>query len=111
MDRIKKAQSDQTKVIDVDGTYLEKKKKHLIESGMNLPSLPIPPFPVLGWRKLTPSENPLLEDDFPCVSQGTLYTYLAEGVGNTRGKKAFHALKRGYIHFLSGRVSSIEIHN
>ena len=94
------------KVIDVDGTYLEKKRERLIEADLDVPPLPIPTHPVQGLVKL--SESPSLEENFPSISQGTLYTYLAEGVGNTKGKKAFRALKRGYIHFTS---SSIEAQN
>lgn len=88
----------------------------MIEAGLlDLPSplpipKPIPKPPIQGWHKLSPV-NPFVEPDFPSLSQGTLYTYLAEGVGNTQGKRAFRALKRGYIHFSSGRVSSIEIQN
>ena len=108
--RIKKAQSEGKKVIDVDGTYLEKKRKRLIEEGFDISPLPLPSFPINGWRKLSP-EEPLLDTDFPSLSQGALYTYLAEGVGNTQGKKAFRALKRGYIHFSSGRVKNVEIQN
>lgn len=101
---------DGCKVIDVDGTYLERKRKRLNEAGSNIPPLSVPSFPVCGWSKLSP-ESPLNDPKFPSLSQGTLYTYLAEGVGNTRGKKAFRALKRGYVHFTSGRVSSVEVQN
>lgn len=45
------------------------------------------------------------------MSPSVLYTYLAEGVGNTQGKKAFRALKRGYVHYASNRIYKIEIQN
>ena len=109
--RIRKAQSDGARVIDVDGTYLEKKRSKLLAAGVNMiPLSSIPTFPVTSWCKVSP-ENASLPPDFPSISQGTLYTYLAEGVGNTHGKKAFRALKRGYVHFTSGRVTAIEIQN
>lgn len=104
------ARSNGMKVVDVDGTYLEKKRKRLLEAGLNVAPLPLPSLPVHGWHTLSP-ECPLLEPDFPSISQVTLYTYLAEGVGNTKGKKSFRALKRGYIHFSSGRVRNIEVQN
>ena len=43
----------------------------------------------------------------PSVSPTTLYIYLAEGVGNAKVSQAFRALKRGYIHWASGRLSKI----
>ena len=47
--------------------------------------------------------------EMPLVLQTTLYTYLAEGVGNAKGSKAFRALKRGYVHWASGRLSKMEV--
>ena len=47
----------------------------------------------------------------PCVLPTTLYTYLAEGVGNEKGALAFRALKRGYVHWASGRLVKLEVHN
>ena len=44
----------------------------------------------------------------PIVSPTTLYTYLAEGVGNTKGSMAFRALKKGYVHWASGRMNKLE---
>ena len=40
---------------------------------------------------------------------GLLYTYLAEGSGNTSGKGAFRALQRGFNHWASGRLSKLEV--
>lgn len=40
---------------------------------------------------------------------GLLYTYLAEGVGNTTQSGAFRSLKRGYILWCSGRLDCIEV--
>ena len=42
---------------------------------------------------------------------GVLYTYLAEGVGNSLQQGAFRALKRGYILWSSGRLDCIEINS
>ena len=43
---------------------------------------------------------------------GVLYNYLASGCGKkeTAEHGAFRALKRGYIHWASGRLNSIEVH-
>ena len=112
LDRIREAQKRGAKVVDVDGTYLEKKRKKLLEAGELVPeAVSLPAFPLDGWRTISPGTSIVLETNFPSVSHGTLYTYLAEGVGNVQGKRAFCALTRGYVHYASGRVKSIEVHN
>ena len=40
---------------------------------------------------------------------GLLYTYLAQGAGNTTGRGAFRALKKGYVHRSSGRLDNLEV--
>ena len=42
-------------------------------------------------------------------SEGTLYAYLAEGVGHSKGEGAFQALSRGYTHWASGRLEELEM--
>ena len=44
---------------------------------------------------------------------GAVYTYLASGAGRPQSEGTFHALTRGFIHWASGRIDSIEvnIHN
>lgn len=42
-------------------------------------------------------------------STGTLYTYLAEGVGRALTRGAFRALTRGYTHWSSGRMDCVEV--
>ena len=41
-------------------------------------------------------------------SEGTLYAYLAEGVGHSKGEGAFRALSRGYTHWASSRLEELE---
>lgn len=64
----------------------------------NLPSL----SGEQSWRHQLPTY-----EEAPSV----LYTYLAVGVGNSEGKKAFRALKHGYIHYASNRIYKIELQN
>ena len=45
----------------------------------------------------------------PYLHAGTLYSYLAEGVGKSGGEGAFRALSRGYVHWASGRMEKLEI--
>ena len=40
---------------------------------------------------------------------GTLYSYLAEGVGHSKGEGAFRALSRGYTQWASGRMEQLEV--
>ena len=42
-------------------------------------------------------------------SEGTLYAYLAEGVGHSKGEGAFRALSRGYTHWASSRLEELEM--
>ena len=40
---------------------------------------------------------------------GTLYSYMAEGVGHSKMEGAFRALSRGYTHWASGRMEELEV--
>lgn len=40
---------------------------------------------------------------------GTVYTYLAEGIGRRQQGGTFRALARGYTHWASGRMDKLEI--
>ncbi len=74
--RIREAQTKGVKVVDVDGTYLEKKRNQLLEAGETVPeAISLPVFPLSGWRTISAGTDTLLEADFPSVSHGTLYTY------------------------------------
>lgn len=41
---------------------------------------------------------------------GTLYSYLAHGVGCSETQGAFRALTRGYNHWASGRLCQLQVH-
>ena len=96
-------------VVDVDGTYLERKRQKLLSQHSSVALLPRPSFPTIGWKLITLDQQQEMPAEMPSVSQSTLYTYLAEGVGNVRGSMAFRALKQGYKHCASGRLSKLEI--
>ena len=40
---------------------------------------------------------------------GLVYSYLAGAVGHVVGQGAFRALSRGYTHWASGRLSTLEV--
>ena len=48
--RIAEAQQEGAPLIDVDGSYIYKKFKTLIEGGLQVASLPCPTPPISGWR-------------------------------------------------------------
>ena len=99
-----------TNVIDVDGTYLERKRQKLLSQNSSVAPLQCPDFPMIGWKVITLSDHPQeMPAEMPSISQSTLYTYLAEGMGNAKGSMAFRALKQGYKHYASGRLSKLEI--
>lgn len=104
-------------VVDVDGTYLEKKKRQrYLSSNIAVTPLSTPSYPLHGWTEVKDNNTQTIVKDMPSVSPSTLYTYLAEGVGNAKGSqafrafRAFRALKRDYIHWASGRIQKFEVH-
>ena len=76
----------------------------MLSSNINVAPLPQPAFPLRGWQTVEESNSKEIGKQLPIVSPTTLYTYLAEGVGNTNGSMTFRALKRGYVHWASGRT-------
>ena len=99
-----------TEVIDIDGTYLEKKRQRLLAANIKVAPLPRPAFPPHGWQNVDETNAAEVAIHMPCVLPTTLYTYLAEGVGNAKGSKAFRALTRGYVHWSSRRINKMEVH-
>lgn len=96
-------------MFDVDGTYMERKRQKLLSSNINVAPLPYPSFPLEGWQAVEECNAEHIAKQLPSISNTTLYTYLAEGVGNTKGSLAFRALKRGYVHWASGRMKKLEV--
>lgn len=122
--RIRRAKLESTKVVDVDGSY----RQRLQQDGNHVSALGIPPKPPLGWENVNEQNYQALNFSklssgkwkCPLKSQnllmswyiGTLYNYLAEGVGLSSGEgdfQAFRALSRGFTHWTSGRIESIEV--
>ena len=107
--RVRKAKTESIQVIDVTGTYLERKRQKLLSSNINVAPLPHPAFPLHGWKTVEESNGKDIAKQLPTVSPTTLYTYHADCVGNTKGSMAFRALKKGYVHWASGRMNKIEV--
>ena len=101
--------SEGARVIDVDGTYLERKLQKLLCQHSSVAPLPCPSFPTVGWKMINLQQPQESLPEMPSTSQSTLYTYLAKGVGNIKGSMAFRALKQCYKHYASGRLHRLEI--
>ena len=115
-------------VVDVDGSYLFKKHQSLTDAGAQIAPLGISDVPMIGWEPVDAKNFKSMSEKIPRVTPGKrcsfmtcavcqqisfdpglLYTYLAEGSGNTAGKGAFRALQRGFTHWSSGRMDHLEI--
>jgi len=91
--------------VDVDGSYLQKKRARHIEEGNTVPPLPIPTeTPSLGWTEITKCSSAL-----PNILPGELYRYIALGVGYEGSSGRFRALIRRHKFWASGRVQSVAI--
>ena len=79
------------------------------DSGHVLAPLETPSAPVTGWETITEANSQEMAKKIPCVTAGTLYTYLSGHTGRTTSDGTFRALQRGYTHWASGRINQIEI--
>jgi len=108
--RILEAKEKGATVVNVDGSYLHKKRARLIEEGNTVPPLPIPTeTPPLGWTEITVENYAECSSTFPNISPGELYRYMALGVGYEGSSGRFRALIQGYKFWASGRVQSVAI--
>ena len=113
--------------MDVDGSYLERKHKQMIDAGMTVTPIGAPAgTPLAGWEVMTEANVKNLAKKLPQVTSGdslsnvglfimnifplgAVYTYLASGAGRTQSEGTFCALTRGFLHWVSGRIDSIEV--
>ncbi len=124
--RIREAKKAGDVVVDVHGSYLYHKCQ---QQGSVAAAAPKPPL--AGWESVNEANYANMASKIPKVTHGKsqrkqeevttehlvivlyvlglLYTYLAEGTGNTTGKGAFRALQRGYTHWSSGRLDQLEV--
>ena len=72
---------------------------------LDLPSSP----PISGWEMISETNTTKISQKIPCVTHGTVYTYLARQTSQANGQNTFRALTRGYVHWASGRVSTISV--
>ena len=115
-----RSKEGQMPVIDVDGSYLTRKMEKLKDSGVNTAPLKLPSIPPAGWNIDSTDNYQHFTDKIPkmmagtfkqplllwqttnlnthsSLHLGTVYTYLAQGVGHHSGdERACCALSRGY---------------
>lgn len=66
-----------TQVVDVDGTYLERKRQKLLSQHSSVALLPRPSFPTIGWKLITLDQQQEMPAEMPSVSQSTrIHTWL-----------------------------------
>lgn len=83
--RVRKLKSQGAGFVGIDGTYLKRKCQKCLSQQCSVAPLPCPGFPTVGWRMIDLHQPQAFLAEMPCISQSTLYTYLAEGVGNVKG--------------------------
>ena len=70
--RIRQAVEDKANIVDVDGSYLFRKHKHLKESGLNVAPLELPPAPLRGWGSVSEGNVNEVAEKMPKVTAGML---------------------------------------
>jgi len=69
--RIRKANSDNLPVVDVDGSYLERKYKQMMDAGVTVAPLGAPTgTPLAGWEIMTEANVKDLAKKLPRVTSG-----------------------------------------
>lgn len=70
--RIAEAQQEKAPLVDVDGSYMYKKCKTLIEGGMQVAPLPCPTPPISGWRAVNKDSVVSVGPLIPTVTNGNV---------------------------------------
>ena len=68
--RICKAKSDDLPVVDVDGSYLQRKHKQMKDTGMTVAALSATTTPLAGWEVMTEANVKDLAKKLPRVTSG-----------------------------------------
>ena len=59
-------------VVDVDGSYMYRKKQQLRSAGFNVTGLPAPTPPLTGWEQVTSDNSATMSKNIPFVTPGVL---------------------------------------
>lgn len=74
VNRIRDAIRDKVKVIDVDGSYLERKLEQLQQSGRPVAPLGLPSSPPMGWVTVDEASYKDISSKIPKMLPGTVYS-------------------------------------
>ena len=105
-----------------------KKIERLNEAGVKVDLVGHPPIPISGWETVSAENyseysNKIATQGKTILFQvmnvymknpvmlfvGTVYVYMSESAGISAGQGAFRALSRGFQHWSSGRMESMEV--
>ena len=75
-----------------DGSYLYEKSKRFEDSGQIVTLLDSPSAPITGWEIVTEVNANTIAKKTPCVTTGTIYTYLSAHASQGSGDGTFRAL-------------------
>lgn len=57
-------------VVDVDGSYMYRKKQQLSSAGFTVTTLPVPTPPLSGWELVTSEDSASMSTNIPFVTPG-----------------------------------------
>lgn len=87
-----------------------KKAQRLKGSGLNAAPLELPSSPpISGWDVISETNVAQISQRMPCITNGLVYTYLAQQTSHDSGESTFRALTRGYTHWKSGRIHTMSV--
>ena len=70
--RVRKSRGLGVKVVDVDGSYLYRKRECMIANGKIVPHLDLPSPPLSGWEVVNKENYKEKAKDLPCVTPGKI---------------------------------------
>ena len=70
--RVRKSRGLGVKVVDVDGSYLYRKRECMIANGKIVPPLDLPSPPLSGWEVVNKENYKEKAKDLPCVTPGKI---------------------------------------
>ena len=122
--RIRDTKKNNVKVVDVDGSYLYRKRQLLaIHGGDIIPSS----VPLSGWEVINEMNRKDMAKRIHTITHGKyhydilnsdlihesglMYTYLTSGPGHIGKDGAFRSLERGYNLWSSGRLTHLELNS
>lgn len=71
--RVKEADLQCSKVVDVDGSYLYRKYRSLVDSGVTVSFPECPPPPITGWLSVSSNNCATISLSIPTVTSGKLF--------------------------------------